>query len=187
MTSICYYLEDIISKLQLQIHSWNSAKCCFDCTRVAFLNSLTAWAISPQLQKKIFWLHGPAGSGKSSIATTLAMKFRNQKKLGAYFFFSHGVAGQNTPEKVFTTLACGLASYDSGIEAALAIAVMDPHLQTYDLTRQFIELVLHPLSYSHKTEPMLVILERWMNVTTMQSYFRLSEMALINCHHSAVF
>ena len=47
------------------------------------------WGTSRR-DKCIFWLNGMAGTGRSTIARTVARAFYDQGRLGASFFFSRG-------------------------------------------------------------------------------------------------
>jgi MoxR-like ATPase len=57
----------------------------------------------------IFWLNGLAGTGKSTIARTVARRYFDQKRLGASFFFSRGGGDVGHAQKFFTSLATQLA------------------------------------------------------------------------------
>jgi pantothenate kinase-related protein Tda10 len=58
---------------------------CLADTRVDLLRQLMAWWNNP-CDKCIFWLNGMAGTGKSTIARTVAQTFHDQGRLGASFF-----------------------------------------------------------------------------------------------------
>ncbi|KAJ6054863.1 hypothetical protein N7499_005813 [Penicillium canescens] len=59
---------------------------CLPGTRTELLNEIAEWAVS-QHGKYIFWLNGMAGTGKSTISRTVAKRFKQEKILGASFFF----------------------------------------------------------------------------------------------------
>ncbi|KAB8239014.1 uncharacterized protein BDW43DRAFT_296406 [Aspergillus alliaceus] len=63
---------------------------CLRDTRTDLCRQLLEWAESDG--KFIFWLKGIAGTGKSTIARTVAQSFKNQGLLGATFFFKQGEA-----------------------------------------------------------------------------------------------
>src|SRR6266576_4645838 len=62
---------------------------CLPNTRVDILREIYNWA-EGQDGRCIFWLNGLAGTGKSTIARTVARRYFDQKCLGASFFFSRG-------------------------------------------------------------------------------------------------
>ena len=51
-----------------------------------------------------------AGTGKSTIARTVAKLFADRSQLGASFFFSRGRGDLGHAKKLFTTVAAQLAS-----------------------------------------------------------------------------
>jgi pantothenate kinase-related protein Tda10 len=57
---------------------------CLTNTRVELQRQITEWA-KDRNGKPIFWLNGMAGTGKSTIARTVAQSFANQGQLGASF------------------------------------------------------------------------------------------------------
>jgi adenylylsulfate kinase-like enzyme len=58
---------------------------CLQNTRTELLRHVQEWA-NHKNGKPIFWLNGAAGTGKSTIARTVARTFANQQRLGASFF-----------------------------------------------------------------------------------------------------
>ncbi|KAJ5850105.1 hypothetical protein N7455_009961 [Penicillium solitum] len=62
---------------------------CLPDTRVELQRRISAWAESPE-SECIFWLSGMAGTGKSTIARTMAKSFEDKGQLGASFFFKKG-------------------------------------------------------------------------------------------------
>ncbi|QGA18984.1 hypothetical protein EYB26_006669 [Talaromyces marneffei] len=72
---------------------------CLPGTRTELLSQILAWAESPD-GKCIFWLNGMAGTGKSTIARTVARCFEEKERLGATFFFKRGEADRNQPATV---------------------------------------------------------------------------------------
>ena len=81
---------------------------CLQNTRVDVLNQIRAWADSNN-ERCIFWLNGMAGTGKSTIARTIACEYYNKERLGANFFFSRDTEDRSHFGKFFTTIAVQLA------------------------------------------------------------------------------
>ncbi|KAJ7899411.1 hypothetical protein B0H13DRAFT_1718138 [Mycena leptocephala] len=59
--------------------------------------------------KKILWLYGPAGAGKSAIAQSLCQKLDAEGCLGGAFFFKRGHPSHGSGNKLFSTLAYQLS------------------------------------------------------------------------------
>ena len=59
---------------------------CLTNTRVVLQRQIKEWA-KDGTGKPIFWLNGMAGTGKSTIARTIAQSFADEGQLGASFFF----------------------------------------------------------------------------------------------------
>jgi cytidylate kinase len=59
--------------------------------------------------ERCIWLNGLAGTGKSTIARTVARRYFEQKRLGASFFFSRGGGELGMPVNSLQVLPCKLA------------------------------------------------------------------------------
>jgi hypothetical protein len=62
---------------------------CLPNTRTDLLQEIYNW-VGGRDKRCIFWLSGLAGTGKSTIARTVAGRCHDAKQLGASFFFSRG-------------------------------------------------------------------------------------------------
>ncbi|KAH7083961.1 vegetative incompatibility protein HET-E-1 [Paraphoma chrysanthemicola] len=122
----------------------HSARCLPE-TRVDLLDDLTTWAKSID-SKPIFWLNGMAGTGKSTIARTLASSFAEQGHLGASFFFKSSEAQLSNARRFFSTIAAGLAeNIPETIPGMLESIKKDPTIYNRPLSVQFEGLILRPL------------------------------------------
>jgi hypothetical protein len=118
---------------------------CLPNTRVDVLGEITAWAGRSD-ESRIFWLSGIAGTGKSTVALTIADRLDEKKRLGASFFFSRGGGDRSNAAKVFTTLAFQLARVPY-LKRSIQDA-MDEHLDILEkcLYDQWKILIFEPLS-----------------------------------------
>ena len=73
-------LEDILKPMTVPAQEANRPQC-LDGTRVDLLQQIREWASSSD-SPNIFLLTGIAGTGKSTIARTVAEEFKEKKKLG---------------------------------------------------------------------------------------------------------
>jgi ATP/maltotriose-dependent transcriptional regulator MalT len=120
---------------------------CLENTRTDVLKLVSQWASDPTSVQRVLWLHGPAGSGKSTISTTLVDRFRRLKQLGAFLFFDRDVTERSNPALVARTLAYQLSSFHPDIgDLITAIIESSPHTLTSSISSQFQELIVDPLS-----------------------------------------
>lgn len=128
----------------------NTTKRCLDGTRKEVLSDIVKWinASDPNVSR-VFWLHGPAGKGKSAIAHTIASWSENVGVLGSCFCFDRNrVAEHREDNLMMTTIARDMADRYPTWRQALADAIeKDQSLKTSpDLIRQWDDLILGPLS-----------------------------------------
>ena len=81
---------------------------CYPETRVDVLQKITDWINDQDPDKKIFWLNGPAGAGKTAIAQPIAEHCRGTR-LVASFFFQRNTSDRDVADRLFLTLAWQLA------------------------------------------------------------------------------
>ncbi len=119
---------------------------CLQDTRVDVLDQIRAWADGGD-EGCIFWLSGMAGTGKSTIARTIAQEYYNRKRLGASFFFSRGMGDRSHAGMFFPTIAVQLARISSALKQHICTGV-DEHNDIADRWQrdQWEHLILQPLS-----------------------------------------
>jgi hypothetical protein len=119
---------------------------CLPHTRVDVLQEISEWADGDD-ERCIFWLSGLAGTGKSTIARTVARKYFEQKRLGASFFFSRGGGDVSNADKFFTTIAVQLAINAPTLKRHICEAISErKHIASESFNDQWRQLVLWPLS-----------------------------------------
>ncbi|KAH0539082.1 hypothetical protein FGG08_004380 [Glutinoglossum americanum] len=119
---------------------------CLRDTRVDLLRQLREW--SSDLQGKcVFWLNGMAGTGKSTIARTVAREASKQNLLGASFFFSRGGGDRAHARMFFSTLALQLAKMSPILKHYICEAIAENgDIVQHGLPDQWQKLVFQPLS-----------------------------------------
>ena len=79
---------------------------CLEDTRVEPLGRIDEWLKS---SRTLFWLHGLAGSGKSSIAGSVRDKFEEAKVLAGSFFCKRDSPEQRDIGRIIPNLSYGLS------------------------------------------------------------------------------
>jgi hypothetical protein len=118
---------------------------CLPNTRTELLDEITTWANNKD-GKSIFWLSGMAGTGKSTIARTVAESFASRGQLGASFFFKKGEGERGNASRFFTTIATDLVACEPGMLSGIRKTLdEDSTISHRALRDQFEKLILQPL------------------------------------------
>jgi hypothetical protein len=97
---------------------------CFKDTRTTIIDKIMTWVNDPS-SPPIFWLHGLAGTGKSTIARTIGVNAKKAGYITASFFFSRvGSAGLRDAAYVFPTLAHQLAASHKDLNRIIGDALI---------------------------------------------------------------
>jgi len=119
---------------------------CLPNTRTELLYHIREWA-KDKNGKPIFWLSGMAGTGKSTIARTVAQSFAHQGQLGSSFFFKKGEGECGNATRFFTTIARDLIDRVPGLISGITKALdANPAISQKALKDQFKKLILYLLS-----------------------------------------
>ncbi|KAJ7287010.1 hypothetical protein C8J57DRAFT_1652590 [Mycena rebaudengoi] len=132
------------------------------------VTSIMDWATSEvrdDVGANVFWLHGPAGCGKSHIIAQICAPLTSGEPnclIGARFFFQTGVA---TAEELAPTLAYDLACFDARLKREIVEAVVRNRLVgARSLSVQLEKLVVRPLCEASDDpdtpkRPLLIIID----------------------------
>ncbi|KAH8585978.1 putative F-box and wd40 domain protein [Bisporella sp. PMI_857] len=130
---------------------------CLPNTRTGVLHEIISWFT--QDKKCIFWLNGAAGTGKSTIARTVARKYFKEKRLGASFFFLRGSRDASHAGKFFTSIAFQLASQSDILKGHICEAITKYRdIASKGLHDQWTRLIFQPLSKLEPRSPQLPFL-----------------------------
>lgn len=121
-------------------------KSCLENTRVNVLQNIISWT-TKEASKNIYWVRGPAGAGKSTIAMTIAQKLEQEAVILTSFFFLRGGGELAQFGKVITTIAFQLAQQSLWLKKFIYDALKNkPELaNSVSFKIQFRELILHPV------------------------------------------
>ena len=137
---------------------------CLQGTRTDILKIIADWCMTPAHDNKnVLWLHGAVGSGKSTIATTIAEQFQELGRLGAFLFFNRHEPTRCDPADVVRTLAHQLATFDSSIAAAISERIEAiPRIGEASIRLQFANLLVEPLlsfAEQHAQGPIILVFD----------------------------
>ena len=130
---------------------------CTDGTRVKILEDITKWANNRSLDSpRVFWLTGQAGSGKSTIAYTIAKRFEeggngNQRTvLGGNFLCSRQFQETQAQTRILPTIAYQLANKCKSYANALHVTDNFDAVN-HDISSQMKGLLVRPWQLSEAT------------------------------------
>ena len=118
---------------------------CLRGTRKDVLLRIEQWLMDEK-EKRVFWLNGQAGTGKSTIAQTFAEISFFDGKLGASFFCSRHSENKDNLQIIFPTLAFQLAhQYPQFREQLVQVLSTNPGFGQESLCSQLEKLIVRPL------------------------------------------
>jgi hypothetical protein len=109
--------------------------------------------------KPIFGLNGMAGTGKSTIARTVAESLAKQQRLGASFFFKRGEGERGNAMRFFGTVARDLMKrVPEMIPRVMKAIDADSSISEKALHNQFEHLIVRPLSEAVTCQSMSLVI-----------------------------
>ena len=113
--------------------------------------------------QNVLWLYGVAGSGKSTISTTIAQYCHDIRRCGAFLFFNRNDPTNSDPAIVIRTLAHQLARFHPLIRDVISNRIEDrPEIVTAPIRTQFDSLLREPLNALpalHSQGPIIIVLD----------------------------
>ncbi len=103
-------------------HDQQAEPLCLENTRTEILASIMTWACAPlhsgsrrgdghvDGSQRVYWLNGMAGTGKTTIARTVARRCADAGRLGASYFFARGGGERETARNLVSSIAVQLAA-----------------------------------------------------------------------------
>ena len=131
---------------------------CLKNTRVSIRKEIDDWAQSTT-SPNVFLLLGGAGTGKSTISTTIAEEYRRNDSLGCHLFF---IREKSNPAIALPTIAYKLAEYSLPVAEAIERHLRDVgELSSATLRSKFEFLLRKPLSEAAAkiSSPVLIVLD----------------------------
>ncbi|KAF7976476.1 hypothetical protein HWV62_6745 [Athelia sp. TMB] len=164
-SSDCNKSEGLTRDPTSAIHIHHAVRAQFNCgdrvtctegTRAELISKLNRWIASGP---PVFWLNGLAGTGKTTIISTIAQQCQERNILAASFFCSRDDAECSNHKLIFPTIAFQLAHFCPRYGKQLAIAIQkNPDIVDYDVGTQLLELLLLPLRKTNRLRSPCVII-----------------------------
>ncbi|CAG8737795.1 16860_t:CDS:2, partial [Acaulospora colombiana] len=118
-------------------------------TRIAILELIRSWSNRIEETRQIFWLSDIAGTGKSTIAATLAEQWIDTGQLAGRFFFSPNSSATSSTKEFCILLAKDMMDQIPALRETIDSIVKDPSTMRLRIQQQFRRLITDPLkSYS---------------------------------------
>jgi hypothetical protein len=144
-TAFITELLDRLKPVDTAFYNHIGVSACLEGTRKQLLVDIKEWMEDPG-SKTVFWLKGVAGTGKTTIARSVAEIASDRNFLGATFFFSRASPDRRDFKSVIPTIAYQLADRDPRLRSRIAAALEDDNtLRTADVAIQAKELLLEAL------------------------------------------
>ncbi|KAF9786322.1 hypothetical protein BJ322DRAFT_781146 [Thelephora terrestris] len=129
---------------------------CLKGTREDVLDGIELWTRDPA-KPPVYWLNGLAGTGKTTIAQTVAERVFACGQLGASFFCSRDFEDRSNIKLIFPTLAVQLARKYTDFRSYLVPLVRsDPGVADESLYNQMYKLIVRPLN-KFNISPVIII------------------------------
>jgi RecA/RadA recombinase len=141
--------EELRTRLQLTRFDGSGRSQCLEGTRTTVLADIDSW-FKDDKGPMIYWLYGPAGSGKSTIATTIATDAKNKGNLGSYQFCRRNEIHIGM---VLHTLAIDVANVDATVAQAVLSSNKSIDIMSFPANEQFQDLLFKPLQKSMADVP----------------------------------
>lgn len=133
------------------------ASVCQEGTRKDVLRKILTWSME-DAGYPVCWLEGPAGTGKSTIAHTIAKQCDDGNRLAFSFFFSRGKQDRSDMSKFVTTFAYQLSESLPAIQPAMFRALTNrrttPLLRLHD---QIEKLIVGPALTTVSSIPSTIV------------------------------
>ena len=146
-------------ELAISLASGSELEKCEPGTRVGILTRIRDWAEDDNTAEQIFWLKDAAGTGKSTVAATMAGEWLRENTLAGRFFFSPNILLNQKVKYFCRTLVLDLLDrFPTLLSFVEAELVASPEVY-FDFGNQFRRLVATPLELISSTRSMILVID----------------------------
>ncbi|KAI0037546.1 WD40 repeat-like protein, partial [Auriscalpium vulgare] len=159
---------------------YQTGKQCLAGTREELLTDIRAWIDNVDGwhdASKVFLLTGLSGTGKSSVAHSIANHYDKLKRLGSSVCFNRNKLATCNAEHLFSTIAVDLAEFDSSFRNALVKHVGNKQSLrgAQDLQQQLENFILLPIQELTFVGPIVIVIDALDESGTVASRYQLLE------------
>ena len=137
---------------------WAPDRACLPGTRKQILEDIMDWVHNPD-SERILWLSGAAGTGKSSIANSIAEQLYSLGRLGASFRFDRDAVTSDTPGQLFGNLCHQLACFDDQLRIAILAAIHCGCGGAMSCRMQARTLLVEPIQDTEIVGPVVIVID----------------------------
>ena len=148
---------------------------CLTGTRVDIINEIKEWADrrvvisiksstsdirreNSSTDSRIFWINGSAGTGKTTVAYTMADYWHKMGILGASYFCSRDDAACSNPKLIFPSVAYQLGQFNNRFrEEVSQVVKSNPEIGYSSLSNQLERLIVNPLKILGESFPSCMV------------------------------
>uniref|UniRef100_A0A0W0F5I3 Nephrocystin 3-like N-terminal domain-containing protein n=1 Tax=Moniliophthora roreri TaxID=221103 RepID=A0A0W0F5I3_MONRR len=136
---------------------------CHPKTRGEIQADILEWCRNPSSDANVFWVRGPAGVGKSTIAQTIAELIESEGLLASSFLFSRNDGKRSSPTYLVPTIAYQLACRIPELNVVMTKTIQqNPGILYSSFDVQFRELLVNSYRLAIELYPS----QKWMNCLT---------------------
>ncbi|KAA1467062.1 hypothetical protein DENSPDRAFT_68668 [Dentipellis sp. KUC8613] len=140
---------------QATIVECDTTRGCLPGTRTKMINDITGW-IHDTSRGRVLWLSGPVGTGKSSVANSIAGLLKGMGRLGASYRFDKQV----DPSAFFRQIAYQLARIDKSVkDTMLSVLTQRGDIASAALPDQAMRIVVRPLHTVDLVGPVVIVID----------------------------
>jgi NACHT domain len=132
---------------------------CQEGTRTSILAGIRSWVEDNSTPERIFWLKDAAGTGKTTVAATLAREFIITKTLAGRFFFTPNSISGTDIGQFCATVAKDMAKHVVSLQDTVTAALNDPLTLQQGFHQQFQRLIVEPLKTLNENRTLVIVID----------------------------
>ncbi|KAG8810497.1 hypothetical protein FRC17_002913, partial [Serendipita sp. 399] len=137
----------------------NKVEVCEEGTRTEILAMIRRWASDVGSEKQILWLSDAAGTGKSTIAATMAKEWHAKRMLAGRFLFSPNDVKERTTENFCLRIAEDIMVNQAALSGVVRMAIKETPCDHFSFDQQFERLLAEPLQRHTGAHSLCIVID----------------------------